>query len=95
MACARGQKSLDALMADLGVSANGPEVPTRATCGAWLALRLEAIAALELKKRLHARLTGDAPGSAGPEGRGKRAHKGKVRAPARKGQAPEILKFGT
>ena len=71
-------------MADLGVSANGPEVPTRATCGAWLALRLEAIAALDLKKRLHARLTGDAPGSAGPEGRGKRAHKGKVRT----GEAP-------
>lgn len=69
---------LDALMAELGC-ANGPEVPTRATCGAWLALRLEAIAALELKKHVQARLAGDGPGSAGPEGRGKRAHKTKVR----------------
>ena len=75
-AARRGQKMLDTLMAELGV-ANGPEVPTRATCGAWLALRLEAIAMLELKKRLQARLAGD---GAGPEGRGKRTHKAKARA---------------
>ena len=61
----RAAKALDAALAELGLSATGPSVPTRATCGAWLALRLELLAMLESKRKLTSRLA--------DEGRGKRA----------------------
>ena len=50
----RGQKLVETLLAEVGCAAS-PEVPTRATCGAWLALRQEVIALQETKKRLQAR----------------------------------------
>lgn len=61
-------------LTDVGI-ANSPEMPTRETCGAWLMLRMEVIALQEAKKRLQNRALGEA---GNPEGRGKRAHKGKV-----------------
>ncbi len=42
-------------MSELGVP-GPPAVPTRATCGAYLALRAEVIAMLELRKTLQHRL---------------------------------------
>ncbi len=45
---------METLLAEVGCAAS-PEVPTRATCGAWLALRQEVIALQETKKRLQAR----------------------------------------
>lgn len=50
----RAQKLVDTTMAELGVSA-GPAVPTRATCGAYLALRAEVISMLEMRKTLQHR----------------------------------------
>ena len=41
-------------MVELGVP-GPPSVPTRATCGAYLALRAEVIAMLELRKTLQHR----------------------------------------
>ena len=41
-------------MVELGVP-GAPAVPTRATCGAYLALRAEVIAMLELRKTLQHR----------------------------------------
>ena len=61
----RAAKALDAALAELGLSAAGPSVTTRATCGAWLALRLELLSMLESKRKLTSRLA--------DEGRGKRA----------------------
>ena len=48
------QKLVDTTLAELGVSA-GPAIPTRATCGAYLALRAEVIAMLEMRKTLQHR----------------------------------------
>lgn len=50
----RAQKLVDTTMSELGVS-GPPAVPTRATCGAYLALRAEVIALLELRKTLQHR----------------------------------------
>ena len=50
----RAQKLVDTTMAELGVP-GPPAVPTRATCGAYLALRAEVIAMLELRKTLQHR----------------------------------------
>jgi hypothetical protein len=69
----RGQKLVEQMLTELGLT-NSPEMPTRATCGAWLALRLEIIALQDLKRRMQARSQADG----GAEGRGKRTHKGKV-----------------
>ena len=44
-------------MVELGVP-GPPDVPTRATCGAYLALRAEVIAMLELRKTLQHRSVG-------------------------------------
>ncbi|CAL8472085.1 g11627 [Coccomyxa elongata] len=74
---ARVQKMVEQTLTDVGI-ANSPEMPTRETCGAWLMLRMEVIALQEAKKRLQNRALGEA---GNPEGRGKRAHKGK--APSR------------
>jgi hypothetical protein len=65
---------VEQMLTDDGVLAS-PDMPTRATCGAWLALRLEVIGLQEFRKRLNSRAAADA----GVEGRGKRTHKGKVR----------------
>ena len=56
----RAQKLVDTTMLELGVP-GPPNVPTRATCGAYLALRAEVIAMLELRKTLQHRYkpTGD------------------------------------
>ncbi|KAK9805209.1 hypothetical protein WJX72_006091 [[Myrmecia] bisecta] len=78
---ARAQKSVDTALTELGIP-GPPTVPTRAVCGAWLALRAEVIAMQDLKRRLLNRQAAEGTlGGGGPEGRGKRAHKGK--APAR------------
>ena len=50
----RAQKLVDTTMGELGVP-GPPAVPTRATCGAYLALRAEVIAMLELRKTLQHR----------------------------------------
>ena len=50
----RAQKLVDTTMGELGVP-GPPDVPTRATCGAYLALRAEVIAMLELRKTLQHR----------------------------------------
>ena len=50
----RAQKLVDTTMLELGVP-GPPNVPTRATCGAYLALRAEVIAMLELRKTLQHR----------------------------------------
>ena len=50
----RAQKLVDTTMAELGVP-GPPAVPTRATCGAYLALRAEVIAMLEMRKTLQHR----------------------------------------
>ena len=50
----RAQKLVDTTMAELGVAA-GPAVATRATCGAYLALRAEVISMLEMRKTLQHR----------------------------------------
>ena len=47
----RVPKLVDSTMAELGVS-GPPDIATRATCGAYLALRAEVIALQELKRRL-------------------------------------------
>lgn len=70
----RVQKMVEQTLIDVGIG-NTPEMPTRETCGAWLMLRMEVIALQEAKKRLQNRALGEA---GNPEGRGKRAHKGKV-----------------
>ncbi|KAK9905816.1 hypothetical protein WJX75_006806 [Coccomyxa subellipsoidea] len=75
---ARVQKMVEQLLVEVGVTAS-PEMPTRETCGAWLMLRMEVIALQEAKKRLQNRAQAESGGN--PEGRGKRAHKGK--APSR------------
>ena len=62
-------------MADLHMT-HTPDMPTRQTCGAWLALRREIIELQDLKRKVQVRA--DGAGSVGPEGRGKRSHKGKV-----------------
>jgi hypothetical protein len=67
---------VEQLLVEVGVTAS-PEMPTRETCGAWLMLRMEVIALQEAKKRLQNRAQAESGGN--PEGRGKRAHKGKVR----------------
>ena len=74
-ACCRAQKSVETALADLGMSTT-PDMSTRETCGAWLALRREIIELNDLKRRMQVRA--DGAGSVGPEGRGKRTHKGKV-----------------
>ena len=74
-ACCRAQKSVETALADLGMSTT-PDMSTRETCGAWLALRREIIDLNDLKRRVQVRA--DGAGSVGPEGRGKRTHKGKV-----------------
>ncbi|KAL3131021.1 hypothetical protein ABBQ38_000343 [Trebouxia sp. C0009 RCD-2024] len=74
----RAQKLVDTTMLELGVP-GPPSVPTRATCGAYLALRAEVIAMLELRKTLQHRQAGE--GGPGSDNRGRRAAKGK--APAR------------
>ncbi len=66
---------METLLGEVGATAS-PEMPTRETCGAWLMLRMEVIALQEARKRLLARNAAEAGGN--PEGRGKRAHKGKV-----------------
>lgn len=55
---------------------NTPDMSTRETCGAWLALRRDIVELQELKRKVQVRADG-ARGD-GPEGRGKRTHKGKV-----------------
>lgn len=71
---------VEQLLSEVGVVAT-PEMPTRETCGAWLMLRTEVIALVEARKRLaNNRAAAEAGGN--PEGRGKRAHKGKVWRPA-------------
>lgn len=50
----RAQKTVESTLIELGVD-NGPVVTTRATCGAWLALRAEIIAMMDLKRRLQNR----------------------------------------
>lgn len=50
----RAQKLVDTTMSELGVP-GPPAVPTRATCGAYLALRAEVIAMLEMRKTLQHR----------------------------------------
>mmetsp|Transcript_36457 Transcript_36457/g.102972 ORF Transcript_36457/g.102972 Transcript_36457/m.102972 type:complete len:412 (-) Transcript_36457:166-1401(-) len=47
----RAQKTVDITLLELGIK-GPPTVPTRAVCGAWLALRAEVIQVLELKKRV-------------------------------------------
>ncbi|DBA74706.1 hypothetical protein WJX79_003116 [Trebouxia sp. C0005] len=74
----RAQKLVDTTMSELGVP-GPPAVPTRATCGAYLALRAEVIAMLEMRKTLQHRQAGE--GGPGSDSRGRRAAKGK--APAR------------
>ena len=66
---------METALADLGMTAT-PDMSTRETCGAWLALRRETIDLNDLKRRVQVRA--DGAGSVGPEGRGKRTHKGKV-----------------
>ena len=73
--CCRAQKSVETALAGLGMSST-PDMSTRETCGAWLALRRETIDLNDLKRRVQVRA--DGAGSVGPEGRGKRTHKGKV-----------------
>lgn len=75
----RAQKSVETALADLGMTAT-PDMSTRETCGAWLALRREIIDLNDLKRRVQVRA--DGAGSVGPEGRGKRTHKGKVTSQA-------------
>lgn len=101
----RAARGVDAALAELGLSTAGPATPTRAACGAWLALRLEVAARREAGGRRRSRFgappTPHTPppppqllsmldhkralqvraADGGPEGRGKRAHKG--RAPTR------------
>ena len=68
---------------------NTPDMPTRETCGAWLALRREIIELQDLKRKVQVRA--DGAGSVGPEGRGKRSHKGKVGAkPSLSGIPPHM-----
>ena len=66
---------METALADLHMT-NTPDMPTRETCGAWLALRREIIELQDLKRKVQVRADGQ--GSVGPEGRGKRSHKGKV-----------------
>ena len=75
LTCHRAQKSVETALADLNMT-NTPDMPTRETCGAWLALRKEIIELQDLKRKVQGRA--DGAGSVGPEGRGKRSHKGKV-----------------
>lgn len=78
MAHCRAQKSVETALTDLNMTTT-PDMPTRETCGAWLALRREIIELQDLKRKVQVRA--DGAGSVGPEGRGKRTHKGKVARP--------------
>ncbi|KAK9836548.1 hypothetical protein WJX74_002878 [Apatococcus lobatus] len=75
---ARAQKQVDTLLAELGPKGE-PICATQATCAAYLALRADIVQMLELRKRLQHRQAAEAS-QGGSEGRGRRAHKGKVPA---------------
>ncbi len=66
---------METALADLSMTST-PDMPTRETCGAWLALRRDVVELQDLKRKVQVRADG-ARGD-GPEGRGKRTHKGKV-----------------
>ena len=67
---------MDTLLAELGPKGE-PVCATQATCAAYLALRADIVQMLELRKRLQHRQAAEAS-QGGSEGRGRRAHKGKV-----------------
>lgn len=60
---ARAQKLVETTIAELGVP-EGPRMPTRAVSGAWLSLRNDVVAMLNLKRQLQHR-QGNDPGAAG------------------------------
>ncbi len=72
----RAQKQVDTLLAELGPKGE-PICATQASCAAYLALRADIVQMLELRKRLQHRQAAEAS-QGGSEGRGRRAHKGKV-----------------
>lgn len=83
---------METALADLGMT-HTPDMPTRETCGAWLALRREIIELQDLKRKVQVRA--DGAGSVGPEGRGKRSQKGKVGATVAFGHRPHSWRMLT